>query len=441
MLKVSVIVPVYNAAAYLEQCLESLLSQTLREMEIICVDDGSTDGTPAVLRRYARRDERIVVVTQPNRGMGAAYNAGMARARGAYIGFVESDDFASPDMFEALYAAASENGAAVVKSDCFLFDSREEKYSPSYDVPGSESGFIRTREFPDAFFLQRVWSGLYERSFLEAREIRWNETPGAAFQDVSFHFLVMAGTERFYYLRRAFLHYRTDNPGSSVRSRDKTFALMDECACIEDYLRRHAADPRLWELLANVRFRLYRREARLRMDDAQRAAFLERAVAEYLVDRDEGRYARVLWSERDWDELQRILADPEAYLEGVKRLIGEKAGKRNAFVRMLRENRAIYLYGAGTVAHRLLCALSACGVRCEGFAVRDGENELREKTALPLCRVEELAKRPDALLLIAVREPSRWDMRPRMTDTYIRYARIGPEGIRVLLRLPDGTPF
>lgn len=433
MLKVSVVVPVYNAAAYLEQCLDSLVSQTLREMEILCVDDGSTDETPSVLQRYARQDARIVVLTQPNRGMGAAYNAGMARARGAYIGFVESDDFAEPDMFETLYAAATENGAAVVKSDCFLFGGGKERRSPTFELAGPESGFIRPLDFPDAFFSQRVWSGLYKRDFLEKNAIRYNETPGASFQDVSFNFLVMACAPRFYYLRRALLHYRTDNPLSSFHSRDKTFALMDECACIEDYLRRHAADPRLWEMLANLRFRLYRREACLRVDEAQAPAFLARAAEEYLRDRDEGRHARALWSEGDWDELQRILADPAAYLEGVRRLIDEREEKRSAFVRMLRENGAIYLYGAGGVAHRLLYALSACGVRCEGFALPDGESEALEP-ALPLCRVAELEKRPDALLLIAVREPSRWDLRPRMTDTRIRYARIGPDGIDVLLR-------
>ena len=118
---VSVVTPIYNDERHLVQCLDSLCSQTLQEIEFVCVDDGSTDGSSAILQSYRERDGRFVIVRQPNRGLGAAMNAGIRQARGEYIGIVESDDFADPDMFKTLYDTAMGLNADVIKSDCWLY--------------------------------------------------------------------------------------------------------------------------------------------------------------------------------------------------------------------------------------------------------------------------------------------------------------------------------
>lgn len=103
---VSVIVPVYNAEKYVAACVQSLLNQTLKAIEIIVVDDGSTDKSPAVLQELSATDERILFIRQENKGVSAARNAGLARARGQFIGFADADDMAEPEMFETLYARA-----------------------------------------------------------------------------------------------------------------------------------------------------------------------------------------------------------------------------------------------------------------------------------------------------------------------------------------------
>ena len=97
--KVSVLVPVYNVEKYVGMCLDSLLCQTLKDMEIICIDDGSTDNSSAILAEYAKRDSRIIIITKENTGYGASMNLGLSRAKGEYIGIVESDDYALPEMF------------------------------------------------------------------------------------------------------------------------------------------------------------------------------------------------------------------------------------------------------------------------------------------------------------------------------------------------------
>ena len=116
---VSVIVPVYNVENYLRQCLDSITGQTLRNIEIICVDDSSTDSSGKILEEYAKKDERIKIITQPNKGAGAARNNGLSAAQGKYLSFLDSDDFFEPDMLELAYKKAEEDRAdfVVFKSD------------------------------------------------------------------------------------------------------------------------------------------------------------------------------------------------------------------------------------------------------------------------------------------------------------------------------------
>lgn len=111
--KISVIVPIYNVERYIGRCLDSLLAQTLQDIEIIAVDDGTPDSSGEIAESYARRDHRIKVVHQANSGLGPARNAGLEHARGDYIGFVDSDDWVHPDMFENLYAAAVSVGSDI----------------------------------------------------------------------------------------------------------------------------------------------------------------------------------------------------------------------------------------------------------------------------------------------------------------------------------------
>ena len=112
--KVSIIVPIYNVEKYLRQCLDSIVNQTLKDIEIILVDDGSTDSCPSICDEYASKDKRIIVIHKENAGLGAAYNTGLDIAKGDYIGFVESDDFIELNMYEELYNKAVESGVEVV---------------------------------------------------------------------------------------------------------------------------------------------------------------------------------------------------------------------------------------------------------------------------------------------------------------------------------------
>lgn len=121
MAKVSIIVPTFNVEPYLKECMESITHQTLEDIEIICINDGSTDGSLAILKSYAEKDSRIKLVDKENGGYGIGMNIGFGLATGEYIGIVEPDDFVPVNMFGDLYDIASKNDLDWVKADFIAF--------------------------------------------------------------------------------------------------------------------------------------------------------------------------------------------------------------------------------------------------------------------------------------------------------------------------------
>jgi glycosyltransferase involved in cell wall biosynthesis len=120
--KVSIIIPVYNSGKYLRRCLASVCSQTLQEIEIICINDGSTDNSPDILREFAKRDSRVIIIDQENSGVAAARNRGMRTANALFIGFVDSDDFIAPDMYFKMYNAMIMNDVDFIECGSVIID-------------------------------------------------------------------------------------------------------------------------------------------------------------------------------------------------------------------------------------------------------------------------------------------------------------------------------
>ena len=126
--KVSVIIPVYNAEKYLRKCLNSIINQTLKDLEIVCIDDGSTDSSLSILNEYAKKDNRFVILTQENEGHPKARCAGINIAKGEYIGFVDADDFINKKYYKSLYESAKKYGADISMTDnVILYDKKPVK--------------------------------------------------------------------------------------------------------------------------------------------------------------------------------------------------------------------------------------------------------------------------------------------------------------------------
>lgn len=242
--KVSLIVPIYNVEKYLKKCLDSCLKQTLKDIEIICVDDGSTDKSYEIVKRYAKKDKRIIPVTKKNAGYGNSMNIGMDKARGEYIGIVESDDYVEHNMFEVLYNTAKKYDVDVVKSDYLIFHTVKGKEKTSYEVTCTDQGYYNKVLIPSKNkiifnFQMNTWTGLYRTAFIRENNIRHNETPGAAYQDNGFWFQTLSLANTVMFINKAFYHYRQDNPNSSINSKGKVFCMNDEYAFIRDFIEQH----------------------------------------------------------------------------------------------------------------------------------------------------------------------------------------------------------
>ena len=127
-IKISVIIPIYNAYDYLRPAMDSVVSQTLTDIEIICVDDGSTDKSLHILKEYKKADPRIRIITETNAGPATARNTGLRRARGEYVAFLDADDFYEPDMLETLYNCAKENDLDIAISKYDIFENKKSKF-------------------------------------------------------------------------------------------------------------------------------------------------------------------------------------------------------------------------------------------------------------------------------------------------------------------------
>lgn len=172
---ISVIVPVYNVEPYLEACLDSILSSTHRDLEVILVDDGSPDRCPEICDEYARKDDRIRVIHQENRGLVAARNAGIALATGEYLTFIDSDDMVSPVMYERMLSVMGQTGADMV---CCEHDSRLENLLMECSTPAVPSALLETYDEQLAVLIAAptirsvtwsycyIWNKLYRRERL-----------------------------------------------------------------------------------------------------------------------------------------------------------------------------------------------------------------------------------------------------------------------------------
>ena len=161
---VSIVVPIYNAAPYLRKCLDSVVNQTLRNVEIIFIDDGSTDGSSEICKEYASKDSRIIYYKKENEGLAAARQDGIERASGEYVGFVDSDDWLERNMYERMYEVAVKENADVVFCNCYFNDSETDKI---HLQPG-----VYDRKKIEAEILPRTLAGISEKGSNSV--IRWS---------------------------------------------------------------------------------------------------------------------------------------------------------------------------------------------------------------------------------------------------------------------------
>ena len=230
---ISVLIPVYNALPFLEQCLDSIKNQTFTDFEVICLNDGSTDDSLEVLNRFARQDDRFIVVDKENEGYGKTLNRGLTEAQGEFVSIIEPDDFIESTMFEDLYGFARKSACKgtildIVKASYWeYFDSASD-----YDAPLVSSPALRWMmpQNPAIFSLKEnqnvicahpsIWSAIYRRQFLAGNKIAFVEPRGAGWADNPFLYETMLLASKIGWLPNGYYYYRQTNANASSFLKD-----------------------------------------------------------------------------------------------------------------------------------------------------------------------------------------------------------------------------
>ena len=319
MAKVSIIIPTYNVEMYLVECMESVIHQTLKDIEIICINDGSTDGSLEILKSYAQKDDRIVLEDKENGGYGIAMNIGLEKATGEYIGIVEPDDFVKLDMYESLYQIAKDNDLDFVKADFYRFKRTDEDdmnmvYNRLSKNPEDYNKVFNPSEDTEAIrYIMNTWSGIYKKEFIEKHHIRHNETPGASFQDNGFWFQTFIFATRAMIVDKPYYMNRRDNPNSSVHNREKVYCMNIEYDHIRDILMEH---PELWERFKGMywykKYNNYIGTIR-RIGMEYRREFVERFSAEFKRGLEKKELDPSVFSVAAWKKIQVVAAEPDTF--------------------------------------------------------------------------------------------------------------------------------
>ena len=224
MAKVSVIMPSLNVIDYIKESVESVMQQTLKDIEIICIDAGSDDGTLEYIQSVAMADKRIHVIKSPVKSYGYQVNLGIDHAKGEYIAILETDDYVTFDMYEKLYNIAVSKNLDFVKCDYCTYTTEKGKRSFIERRVSAENSLYEEVFSPidnphtviDDWYL---WNGMYKADFLRQNKIFFSETSGAAFQDVGFLHKVATRAQKATYLKDSLYRYCVDREGASSNSK------------------------------------------------------------------------------------------------------------------------------------------------------------------------------------------------------------------------------
>lgn len=245
-IKVSLIIPVYNAEEFLDESINSLLNQTLKDIELVCVNDGSKDNSLKMLEDFAKNDDRIKIINQENQGCGAARNKALDNANGDYIYFFDPDDYLVPNALEKLYENSISNNSDFV---IFKIASFRDGEPINYDEPGFEfEKIFNDVDFNNFTFNYRAikrhvllssfapWTKFYKKEFLDKYDdFRFHIN--VAFDDVPFHVQSMLRAKRISYVPEFFYHYRLSNPNSVNNTASNAPDIFKIVDYVENFLK------------------------------------------------------------------------------------------------------------------------------------------------------------------------------------------------------------
>ena len=462
--KVSVILPSLNVAAYIRECLDSVVNQALQELEIICIDAGSTDGTTEILEEYTGRDSRIVLLHSEIKSYGRQVNMGLDHAGGKYVAILETDDWIEKDMYKCLYAIAEENRLDYVAADFDTFISLQNGcnyFTRQHIFPDveqrnmgqDESGMfpIPAHDWygqvlgPDRITVLRstdyvLWKGIYNREFLIENGIQLHESPRAAFQDMGFLQQVKSYAKRAVYIDKSFYRYRQGREEASsgcaegLRYYEGEFRRLDEQGNFINSLK--GAHRNYYYFTMSIAFLTKYEQILSSLHGEWKDDRLEEPY-EWFQEQisnaiDEGLLKESMYGRGLWEQLRLLLTSREAYARSF--VDREKAMKKatQACLCMI-ANRPVVIFGCGIRGERLMLFCDRNRIRMDAFCDNKKELHGRKKFGFPVISPMELAQMAgdrDQVVLLSMKEGT--------DQVRNQLIALGIEESRVVEKLPAG---
>ncbi len=264
---VSIILAVYNVEKYLSQCLDALANQTLQNIEIIAINDASTDNSLEIIKDYQSRYPNIRLVNcEKNIGLASVRNIGLREARGKYIGFADGDDWVNANMCEVMYQRITKDDSDVLISGGNVFYENSKTFAELWDIYWRQQLDLELKSFPFDIsdepsiiqFEPVAWTKIYKRSFLERNALNF-ESGMNSYEDMCFHFSVLIKAEKVSLIDDAFVYYRKDRPGqlTALKDRKTVFEVFAVFAKIQDNLVAWDVSSKVWAQLIRVQMRIF----------------------------------------------------------------------------------------------------------------------------------------------------------------------------------------
>lgn len=437
MVNVSIILPSLNVKEYIGEALESVVRQSEQNIEVLCVDAGSVDGTLDIINEYINKDARVRLIHSEKKSYGYQMNLGISLAKGDYIGILETDDYVEKDMYEKLYEVAIQNDADVVKSNYAMFITDENGEKVFLEYPLSKWNRV---EYNKVFSAEKyisseykvesyIWNAIYRKEFLIQNAIMFSETAGAAFQDFGFKYQVAYLAKRIVVDNGSYYRYRRDNSQSSTYNpRTVEYNLWESQNLLRIWKMRNASNKLLSAVACEIveyAFEPYMELLRNTVPsvetdmawDAYRKLFTEFLANEWVrANNIENKY---------WVLMNLLVEDKKAFLKYTEVVSRLDAKYMQEYLENINKHEKILIFGAGMRGRALFSLLKRNGINgIVGFC--DNNKRLcSDKKSSRIYSVEETIKYyPDAYYIVA-NNVEKKNMILQLLDLHVKEENIG----------------
>lgn len=369
--KVTIIMPSLNVADYIEECIKSVVAQTLKEIEILCIDAGSTDGTLDILQKYADMDSRIRIINSDRRSYGYQVNLGIKLAKGEYIAILETDDFVSETMYEVLYTKACQYDLDYIKGDYVRVETinGETFYSPISIFHAGESSLydqvLSTRNIPELYWRDiHIWKGLYKKDFLMSNEILLNESDGAAYQDYGFGILLHTKAQKGMFISQQGYYYLWGRLGASSGNKNILKYSYQEFKRVLEKDLIKPTEEQLSQIFYRIAIDFPSEYSRvLQMVDYDIDSVYLKPYYGWFKELLQGAMESGMLTERQgsvqfWKELHILMESPSEYAEHIK-----TADENRTYNIDLLKNYGVVIFGAGNFGMQTYKLLRSYGIK------------------------------------------------------------------------------